>query len=109
MYICNISTFNQGFYGTNCELIRGALCVSTDSCEGHYSCNSLGMKVCHTNWTSQNCDIHVGEYAQNDCPTLGPCRNNGTCFKGACCCLPGFGNKLCAVEVDQGASSSLGR
>ena len=40
-----------------------------------------------------------------ECPSLGPCKNGGTCWNKTCCCLDGYEGVLCHIETMECNSS----
>ena len=64
------------YYGApNCSVF----CRPTDSCLGHYTCNSNGSKICLPGWTWTNCTMSVATQSA-ECT----CRNGGTWLNGVC-------------------------
>ena len=45
--------------------------------------------------------------APNDpeCPSLGPCKNGGTCWNKTCCCVEGYEGILCQNDIIECLSS----
>ncbi|XP_069126244.1 delta-like protein D [Argopecten irradians] len=43
------------YYGDDCSVN----CVSDNACDGHYTCDNKGRKVCNSGWKGDNCDIMV--------------------------------------------------
>ncbi len=45
---------DSNWYDSGCN----TNCVSQDSCDGHYTCNTLnGGKICNKGWTGAQCDV----------------------------------------------------
>ena len=40
-----------------------------------------------------------------ECPSLGPCKNGGTCWNKTCCCVDGYHGVLCHIETMECDSS----
>ena len=34
-----------------------------------------------------------------ECPSLGPCKNGGTCWNKTCCCVDGYEGVICQIEI----------
>ena len=43
------------YYGANCDVY----CKAGAVCWGHYTCDSLGQKVCKAGWTGDGCDTQI--------------------------------------------------
>ena len=107
-----------GFSGANCEMSNetstetpmtttSAACVPTDSCDGHYTCNNeTGEKICMAGYKGDDCKERDFN-APNDpeCPSLGPCKNGGTCWNKTCCCVEGYDGVLCQKDIIECLSS----
>jgi len=64
------------YYGaSNCS----DFCLSSDSCQGHYSCSSNGSVVCLPGWTGPGCTVNVATQS-SECT----CRDGGTWLNGVC-------------------------
>ena len=76
-------------------------CVPTDSCDGHYTCDAdTGDKVCNAGYKGAECTEK--EYNGPDdpeCPSLGKCKNGGTCWNNTCCCAKGYEGQLCGSDI----------
>ena len=40
-----------------------------------------------------------------ECPSIGPCKNGGTCWNKTCCCVDGYDGVLCHIEIMECDSS----
>ena len=81
-------------------------CFQSDDClNGHWTCNSLGNRICKTNWLGSNCNAKtISPVVDPECPNNllnnGGCYNGGTCCNKGCCCAPGFTGGYCETQID---------
>ncbi|KAL3869178.1 hypothetical protein ACJMK2_041889 [Sinanodonta woodiana] len=75
-----ISVFcDQHYYGHDCSI----KCVGQNGCDGHYSCDDKGKKVCRPGWSGPECTEQINE-GEADCrvyidrPELGASSWTGT-------------------------------
>ena len=88
---------STNYYGPDCA----TYCIATDSCRGHYQCDpDMGNKLCNAGWGGVSCTNPTIPD-----PTCG-CINGGTCFRGACCCPPGFSGQFCEIQNSRFCSSN---
>ena len=76
-------------------------CVPSDSCDGHYTCDAdTGEKVCNVGYKGAECTERAYVGADDpECPTLGVCKNGGTCWNKTCCCAKGYSGELCGTDI----------
>ncbi|XP_033739234.1 delta-like protein D [Pecten maximus] len=43
------------FYGDDCSIN----CVGGNACDGHYTCDNKGRKVCNSGWKGDNCEVMI--------------------------------------------------
>ena len=82
-------------------------CTPTNSCEGHYTCNNeTGDKICDAGYKGVDCkDRDFNNLNDPECPSIGPCKNGGTCWNKTCCCVDGYEGVLCHIEIMECNSS----
>lgn len=101
----------DNFYGDNCD----TRCEAVDTCEIHQECDYFGRLKCKDGWGSfPECNTRlINPSIDPECPVISasdqnnypPCLNGGSCWKGGCCCSPGFTGQRCESTVDQCQSS----
>lgn len=85
------------YYGFDCAMY----CKDSDSCgSGHTRCDrQTGEPICINGWVGDNCTRRIVDAMLDpECPGS-PCRNNGQCFDGGCCCTPGYTGGFCEEEI----------
>ena len=99
----------SGFSGTDCEetLPSKKPCQPTNSCDGHYTCNGeTGEKICIERYKGADCkERDFNSHNDPECPSLGPCKNGGTCWDKTCCCTVGYDGVLCKNNIIECLSS----
>lgn len=100
----------DNYYGDNCD----TRCEAIDTCEIHQECDYFGRLKCKDGWGSfPNCNTRlINPSIDPECPVISenqdnfsPCLNGGSCWKGGCCCSPGYTGPRCESVVDQCLSS----
>jgi len=77
-------------------------CFPTDTCDGgHYVCNNdTGEKICNDGYKGTDCkDRDFSGQDDPNCPSMGSCKNGGTCWNNTCCCLKGYDGILCNEDI----------
>lgn len=76
-------------------------CEPINTCDGHYECNNeTGEKVCNDGYTGPNCKERDYNHPNDPhCPSIGPCKNGGTCWNKTCCCVQGYVGFICGTDV----------
>ncbi|KAK3606185.1 hypothetical protein CHS0354_010827 [Potamilus streckersoni] len=78
--LLGISAFcDQHYYGHDCSI----KCVGQNGCDGHYSCDDKGRKVCRPGWSGTECTEQIKEgeadcRVYNDRPDFGASSWTGT-------------------------------
>ena len=81
-------------------------CRSTDSCDGHYRCHpDTGEKICSAGYKGAECKERDVQGDDPACPTIGRCKNGGTCWNHTCCCAKGYEGQLCGSDIIECRSS----
>ncbi|XP_065843967.1 fibropellin-3-like isoform X2 [Oscarella lobularis] len=80
-------------------------CVPTNDSSGHYTCDSLGHKLCQSGYEdpNTNCTKQIDECASNSCQNGAACVDRLLGYD--CICVMGFTGRLCEADTDECASN----
>ena len=95
-----------GTSGFQCETnTTTTTCEYKNDCDGHYSCDQRGNRICIPGWTGlPDCRVRIWSQPSRD-PIChldpGVCTGlNKQCFLENCCCDPGYYGETCDIQCE---------